>query len=80
MPQRGVQEAETCFIQSLDWSRQQGARAWGLRTAVDLATLRAAQGQPASALTILQPIFDEFLEGLDTADLKAAEHLLAILR
>ena len=80
MPQRRVQEAETCFIQSLDWSRQQGARAWGLRTAVDLATLRAAQGQRASALTILQPIFDEFLEGLDTADLKAAEHLLAILR
>jgi len=80
MPQRRVQEAETCFIQSLDWSRQQGARAWGLRTAVDLATLRAAQGQRASALTILQPIFDEFLEALDTADLKAAEHLLAILR
>jgi len=80
MPQPRRREAETCFIQSLDWSRRQGARSWELRTAVDLAALWAAQGQRERARTVLQPIFEAFVEGLDTADLKAAEHLLASLR
>jgi hypothetical protein len=80
MPQRRVQEAETCFIQSLERSRHQGARAWGLRTAVDLAELWVAQGERARAQAVLQPIFDEFPEGSDTTDLKAAAHLLTILR
>ncbi len=80
MPQSRPHEAETCFIQSLDWSRRQGARLWELRTAVDLASLWAAQGQRERAQTVLQPIFEEFVEGLNTADLKAAKHLLATLR
>jgi hypothetical protein len=80
MAQHRVQEAETWFVQSLDWSRRQGARGWELRTAVDLAGLWAAEGQRERAQAVLKPIFDEFLEGSDTADLKAAEHLLATLR
>jgi len=79
MPQRQVHDAESCFIQSLDWSRRQGARSWELRTAVDLAALWAAHGQRGRAQAVLQPIFGKFVEGLDTADLKAAEHLLATL-
>ena len=75
----GEQLPEICFTQSLDWSRRQGARSWELRTAVDLAALWAAQGQRDRARAILQPIFEQFAEGLDTADLKAAEHLLATL-
>ena len=67
------------FIQSLDWSRRQGARSWELCTATDLA-LRVARGQRDRARAILQPIFEQFEEGLDTADVKAAEHLLATLR
>ncbi len=80
MPQRQVYDAENCFIQSLDWSRRQGARSWQLRTAVDLAALWAADGQRGRAQAILQPIFETFAEGLDTADLQAAEHLLATLQ
>lgn len=80
MPQNRHHEAETCFIQSLDWSRSQGARSWELRTAVDLAALWAAQGQRDRAQTSLRPVFEEFVEGLDTADLQAAEQLLATLR
>jgi len=80
MPQPHPQKAETCFIQSLDWSRRQGARSWELRTAVDLAALWAAQGERGRARTVLQPISEAFVEGLDTADLKAAERLLAALR
>ena len=32
------------------------------------------------AQALLQPIVEAFVEGLDTADLKAAEHLLTTLR
>jgi hypothetical protein len=80
MPQRRAHDAEMCFIQSLDWSCRQGARSWELRTAVDLAALWAAQGQQERAQAVLEPIFEEFVEGLETADLKAAERLLATLR
>lgn len=80
LPQRRTDDAEMCFTQSLDWSRRQGARSWELRTAIDLAALWVAQGQRDRARAVLQPIFGQFVEGLDTADLQAAEHLLAALR
>jgi predicted ATPase/DNA-binding winged helix-turn-helix (wHTH) protein len=80
LPERRVGDAERCFTQSLDWSRRQGARAWELRTATDLAALWAAQGQWPRARAILQPIFEQFIEGMDTADLKGAEHLLVTLQ
>ena len=44
MPQPSVDDAEACFMQSLELSRRQGARAWELRTAVDLAKLWAGTG------------------------------------
>ena len=80
MPQPGAHEAEKCFVQSLDWSRQQGARSWELRTAIDLASLWVAQGQRERAQAVLRPIFETFTEGLETTDLRVAEHLLATLR
>jgi predicted ATPase/DNA-binding winged helix-turn-helix (wHTH) protein len=79
LPQRQPDDAEMCFTQSLDWSRRQGARSWELRTAVHLAALWAAQGQRDRARAILQPIFEQFVEGFGTADLMAAEHLLTTL-
>ena len=79
MPQPSVDDAEKCFMQSLELSRRQGARAWELRTAIDLAALLADQGRPERARALLQPVFEQFVEGSDTADLKAAERLLATL-
>ncbi len=79
MPQPNRDDAEMCFMQSLELSRRQGARAWELRTGVDLAALLAVQGRPESARALLQPVFEQFVEGSDTADLKAAERLLATL-
>ncbi len=38
-------EAESCLTQSLELSRRQGARAWELRTATDLAALMADRGE-----------------------------------
>jgi hypothetical protein len=80
MPQCQVHAAEDCFIHSIDWARRQGARSWELRAAVDLARLRAANGQRGRAKEVLQPIFETFFEGRDTADLKAAENLLTTLQ
>ncbi|MER9971863.1 winged helix-turn-helix domain-containing protein [Mesorhizobium sp. M0060] len=78
--ERNRAEAETCLLQALELSRSQGARAWELRTAIDMATLMAGRGEVDSACALLQPVFEQFVEGLSTADLKAAERLLATLR
>lgn len=70
-------DAEACLLRSLELSRRHGARAWELRTATDLATLWAAQGRFDGARALLHPVFEQFTEGFDTADLKAARRLLA---
>jgi hypothetical protein len=44
-----------------------------------LAALLAGQGRSESARRFLQPVFEQLVEGLDTAELKAAERLLANL-
>jgi predicted ATPase/DNA-binding winged helix-turn-helix (wHTH) protein len=80
MPQHRVRDAERCFMQSFDWARRQDARSWQLRTALDLATLWTAEGQCRRARATLEPIFQQFTEGFDTADLKAAEKLLSTLQ
>jgi predicted ATPase/DNA-binding winged helix-turn-helix (wHTH) protein len=79
MPRPSPDDAEMWFMRSLELSRRQGARAGTLRTAIDLATLRVAQGRSDSARALLQPVFEPFAEGADTADLKDAERLLATL-
>jgi hypothetical protein len=78
-PQPGVADAELCFAQSLELSRHHGARAWELRTATDLSTLYAGRGQAERGRAILQPVFEQFVEGADTTDVKAAKRLLATL-
>jgi predicted ATPase len=80
MPQSMADDAEKCFTQSLALSRHQDARAWELRTATDLAALWVGRGRSADARALLQPIFEKFTEGAETADVKAAEGLLATLR
>lgn len=69
-----------CFVQSLEWSRWQGARSWELRTGIDLATLWSADGQSERAQGLLQPIVETFTEGWDTEDLQAAGQLLTTLQ
>jgi predicted ATPase/DNA-binding winged helix-turn-helix (wHTH) protein len=80
LPGGGASRAETHFRQALDWARRQGALSWDLRAATSLARLLRDQGRAADALAILQPVYDQFTEGFDTADLKAAKALLGALR
>jgi tetratricopeptide (TPR) repeat protein len=78
-PQPDADTAQTVLQQSLDLSRRQGARAWELRAATDLAVLMARQGRSETSHALLQPVVAQFTEGLDTADLKAAAQVLAAL-
>ena len=75
-----VAAAEAHFRQALDWARRQGALALELRAATSLARLMRNEGRTADAVGILQPVYDRFIEGFDTADLKAAKALLDDLR
>jgi predicted ATPase len=79
MPTPRRDESEACFMQSLQLGRDQGARAWELRTSIGLAGLWASDGRRDAARTLLQPVFEWFTEGFETADLAAAKHLLATL-
>ena len=72
-------DGETYYQRSLELSRRQGAAGWELRTSIDLAALTADQGRPEDARALLMPVFSRFLEGSDTADVKAARDLLATL-
>ena len=72
VPQPRILDAEACLAQSLELSRRQGARAWELRTACDLAKLMIDRGERDGARELLRPVLTQFTEGFDTADLKAA--------
>ena len=78
-PQHSWHDAETYLVRSLELGRDQGSRGWELRTATDLAELWADRGRSGQARALLRPLFEQFTEGFDTADLKAAERLLARL-
>jgi predicted ATPase len=77
-------EAERLLLEAATWARGQGARAWELRVAIDLARLRIAQGRDAEALADLEPALEGLSEGRNTADYRAArkmlEHLTALAR
>jgi predicted ATPase len=73
----GTTEAvEDVFRQALDGAREHGTLSWELRAATSLARLLRNQGRPAAAVAVLQPVYDRFTEGFDTADLVAARQLL----
>jgi len=79
MPGSNHSDAEIVLGQSLALSRDQGAAAWELRSAVDLAAMLADRGHVARAKALLQPVWERCMEGLATPDLMAAETLLTRL-
>jgi predicted ATPase/DNA-binding winged helix-turn-helix (wHTH) protein len=72
--------AEEHFLRSLDWARRQCALSWELRTSTSLAQLQRDQGRIAEARSLLQPVYDRFSEGFETADLKTAKAFLDSLQ
>jgi hypothetical protein len=71
--------AEDLFWKALDLARQQEALSWELRAATSLARLLRDQDRSGEALALLQPVYNRFTEGFDTADLKKAKLLLGAL-
>ena len=55
------------------WSRAARSLA-ELRAATSFAGLLPDQGHAADATALLQPVYDQFIEGFDTADLKPQKH------
>jgi predicted ATPase/class 3 adenylate cyclase len=68
---------ETALRQALTIARSQEARWWELRAATDLASHLREERRHAEAEALLRPLFDWFVEGLETSsDLKRAKALL----
>jgi predicted ATPase/DNA-binding winged helix-turn-helix (wHTH) protein len=72
-------DAENCFRQALDVACRQDALSWEARAAASLVRLLRDRGRPVDGKELLQPIYDRFTEGFDTADLKSAKALLDAL-
>jgi len=68
--------AEDHFLQGLDLARRQDARSWELRCVTSLARLWRDQARSKEACELLAPVYDRFMEGFATADLRAAKALL----
>jgi tetratricopeptide (TPR) repeat protein len=69
-------EAETCLMQSLALSREQGALGWELRAAATLGKLWREQGNAAKAHALIAPLYARYSEGFDSADLRSVRLLL----
>jgi predicted ATPase len=79
----GVSEAkqiETVLLNSLEIARGQQARCWELRAACDLAYLWQGQGEESKARRLLRAVYNQFTEGSDTADLRAARACMSSLK
>jgi len=72
--------AESCLLEGIATARQQGALFWELRCALSLARLRLAEDRVDQARGILTPIYAQFTEGFETADLCTAKAMLESLR
>jgi len=70
---------EACFLQALVIAQRQHAKSLELRAAISLGHLWQRQGQCAAARQLLLEVYSWFTEGFDTADLQAAQALLADL-
>ena len=71
-------EATALLRESLATAKDQHAKLWELRAAINLAELLCDQGNRAAARDVLMPIYGWFNEALDAADLVTARVLLEI--
>jgi predicted ATPase len=69
-------DAESCFHHAISIAQDQSAKSWELRAATNLARLWQSQGKWDEARELLEPVYDWFTEGFDTADLIDAKALL----
>jgi class 3 adenylate cyclase/predicted ATPase len=73
---RNHKAAEKAFLEALACAREQNCRLLELRATMSLSRLWAVEGESDRAHGLLAPLYAEFTEGFDTADLKDAKSLL----
>jgi tetratricopeptide (TPR) repeat protein len=73
-------EAEADLHRALTIAQQQQARWWELRAATSLAKYWYDERKYLEAYSLLQPVYDWFVEGSDTTSLRDAKALLDELR
>jgi tetratricopeptide (TPR) repeat protein len=73
-------QAQTCFRKAIEIAQGQSAKWWELRATVSLARLLRDTDRRDEARTILSEIYNWFVEGFHTPDLKDARALLDELR
>jgi class 3 adenylate cyclase/predicted ATPase len=71
--------AEQLYRKALIIAREQSAKLWELRAAIDLAQLHADRRRRSEARDLLAPVYGWFTEGYHTQDLKRAKALLGEL-
>jgi predicted ATPase len=75
-PEPDAAKAEAHFERALCIAREQKAKAWELRAAMDMARLWRDQDKRLQGYELLAPVYGWFTEGFDTLDLKQAKKLL----
>lgn len=75
----GQARADDCFRAAGELARAQGALFWELRAALSAARLRLIQKDRTGAARLLRPVYDQFSEGFETSDLRAAKAVLSDL-
>lgn len=68
--------AEELLRKGVAVAQSQGSRSYELRCSVGLARLLQRSGRRSEAQAAIAPVYAEFVEGFDTADLKEAQALL----
>ena len=71
-----LEGAQSCFKKAIDVAKIQSSKMLELRAASSLAEIYIQQNKRPEAISLLQPIYSEFSEGFETADLQKAKNLL----
>jgi predicted ATPase len=71
-----IGQAEQRLLQAIETADRQGALAFKLRAATNLALLWRSQNRQGEAHDLLRQIYDQFTEGFATPDLRDAKKLL----
>jgi predicted ATPase len=70
------QQAEVSFQKAIQVAQKQSAKSWELRASIGLTRLWVKQNKLDEARQLLAEIYNWFMEGFDTPDLKEAQALL----
>ncbi|MBZ9653648.1 ATP-binding protein [Phyllobacterium lublinensis] len=73
-------EAMSTLHHSLQAAEENGAWAWRLRCATDLAALLRDKSRIDEAKSVLVPVYGQFIDGFETPDLQKARNLLTELQ